>query len=40
MIYKRYEFTDQTQAEEKIDAFFDLDEDGRQSTKYVKASFY
>ena len=28
MIYKRYEFNDQVQAEEKIDVFFDLDEEG------------
>jgi len=28
MIYKRYEFNNQEQAEEKIDAFFDVDEDG------------
>lgn len=28
MIYKRYEFNDQEQAEEKIDTFFDIDEDG------------
>ena len=35
MIYKRYEFNDQVQAEEKIDVFFDLDEEGNkvQNTK-------
>ena len=34
MIYKRYEFNDQEQAESKIDTFFDLDEEGKQSTKH------
>ena len=38
MIYKRYEFNDQEQAEEKIDAFFDLDEDGNK-VQNIKASF-
>jgi hypothetical protein len=38
MIYKRYEFNDQEQAEEKIDAFFDLDEDGNK-VQNVKAAF-
>ena len=38
MIYKRYEFTDQTQAEEKIDAFFDLDEEG-EKVQNIKAAF-
>jgi len=38
MIYKRYEFKDQEQAEEKIDAFFDLDEDGNK-VQNVKAAF-
>ena len=38
MIYKRYEFNDQEQAEEKIDAFFDVDEDGNK-VQNVKATF-
>jgi hypothetical protein len=38
MIYKRYEFNDQEQAEEKIDAFFDVDEDGNK-VQNVKAAF-
>ena len=38
MIYKRYEFIDQAQAEEKIDAFFDLDEEGSKVPN-TKASF-
>ena len=38
MIYKRYEFNDQEQAEEKIDAFFDIDEDGNK-VQNVKAAF-
>ena len=38
MIYKRYEFNDQEQAEEKIDAFFDLDEDGNK-VQNIKAAF-
>ena len=38
MIYKRYEFNDQVQAEEKIDAFFDLDEEGNKVPN-TKASF-
>ena len=38
MIYKRYEFNDQEQAEEKIDAFFDLDEEGNK-VQNIKASF-
>jgi len=38
MIYKRYEFNDQEQAEEKIDAFFDIDEEGNK-VQNVKAAF-
>ena len=38
MIYKRYEFNDQEQAEEKIDAFFDIDEDGNK-VQNIKAAF-
>ena len=38
MIYKRYEFNDQEQAESKIDAFFDIDEDGNKSQN-IKAAF-
>jgi hypothetical protein len=38
MIYKRYEFNSQEQAEEKIDAFFDLDEDGNK-VQNIKAAF-
>ena len=38
MIYKRYEFNDQEQAESKIDAFFDLDEDGNK-VQNIKAAF-
>jgi len=38
MIYKRYEFNDQVQAEEKIDTFFDLDEQG-DKVQNTKASF-
>ena len=38
MIYKRYEFNDQEQAEEKIDAFFDLDEEGNKVPN-TKANF-
>ena len=38
MIYKRYEFNDQEQAEEKIDAFFDIDEEGNK-VQNIKASF-
>ena len=38
MIYKRYEFNDQEQAESKIDLFFDLDEDGNKSQN-IKAAF-
>ena len=38
MIYKRYEFNDQEQAEEKIDAFFDLDEEGNK-VQNIKAAF-
>jgi hypothetical protein len=38
MIYKRYEFNDQEQAEEKIDVFFDVDEDGKKSQN-IKAAF-
>ena len=38
MIYKRYEFNDQEQAEEKIDAFFDVDEDGNK-VQNIKAAF-
>ena len=38
MIYKRYEFNDQAQAESKIDSFFDLDQEGNK-VQNVKASF-
>ena len=38
MIYKRYEFNDQEQAEEKIDAFFDVDEEGNK-VQNIKANF-
>jgi len=38
MIYKRYEFNDQEQAESKMDSFFDLDQDGNK-VQNVKASF-
>ena len=38
MIYKRYEFNDQEQAEEKIDAFFDVDEEGNK-VQNIKAAF-
>ena len=38
MIYKRYEFNDKEQAESKIDAFFDIDEDGNKSQN-IKAAF-
>jgi len=38
MIYKRYEFNDQVQAQEKIDVFFDLDEEGNK-VQNTKASF-
>ena len=38
MIYKRYEFNDQEQAESKIDLFFDLDEEGNK-VQNIKASF-
>jgi len=38
MIYKRYEFNNQEQAEEKIDAFFDLDEEGNK-VQNIKAAF-
>ena len=38
MIYKRYEFNDQEQAEDKIDAFFDLDEEGNKVSN-TKANF-
>ena len=38
MIYKRYEFNDQEQAESKIDSFFDLDQDGNK-VQNIKASF-
>ena len=38
MIYKRYEFNDQEQAEEKIDAFFDIDEEGNK-VQNIKAAF-
>ena len=38
MIYKRYEFNDQEQAEEKIDAFFYLDEEGNKVPN-TKANF-
>jgi len=38
LIYKRYEFNDQEQAEEKIDAFFDIDEEGNK-VQNIKAAF-
>jgi len=38
MIYKRYEFNDQEQAEDKMDSFFDLDQEGNK-VQNVKASF-
>jgi len=38
MIYKRYKFNDQEQAESKIDLFFDLDEDGNK-VQNIKAAF-
>jgi len=38
MIYKRYEFNDQEQAESKMDSFFDLDQDGNK-VQNIKASF-
>ena len=38
MIYKRYEFNNQEQAEDKIDAFFDLDEEGNK-VQNIKANF-
>lgn len=38
MIHKRYEFNDQEQAEEKIDAFFDVDEEGN-NLQNIKADF-
>ena len=38
MIYKRYEFNDQEQAEEKIEAYFDIDEEGNK-VQNVKAAF-
>ena len=38
MIHKRYEFNDQEQAEEKIDAFFDVDEEGNK-VQNIKADF-
>ena len=38
MIHKRYEFNDQEQAEEKIDTFFDVDEEGNK-VQNVKADF-
>ena len=38
MIYKRYEFNDQEQAESKMDSFFDLDQEGNK-VQNVKASF-
>ncbi len=38
MIYKRYGFKDQEQAEDKINAFFDVDEDGNKVQK-IKAAF-
>ena len=38
MIYKRYEFNDQEQAESKIDLFFDIDEDGNK-VQSIEASF-
>lgn len=38
MIYKRYEFNDQEQAEDKIDAFFDLNKEG-EKVQNTKASF-
>ncbi len=38
MIYKKYEFNDQEQVEEKLEAFFDLDEDGSK-IQNIKAHF-
>ena len=38
MIYKRYEFNDQEQAESKMDSFFDLYQDGNK-VQNIKASF-
>jgi len=38
MIYKRYEFNDQEQAYSKIDAFFDIDEEGNK-LQNIKANF-
>lgn len=38
MIYKRYEFNDKEQAEEKIDVFFDVDEEGNK-VQNIKAAF-
>ncbi len=38
MIHKRYEFNDQEQAEEKINAFFDVDEEGNK-VQNIKADF-
>lgn len=38
MIHKRYEFNDQEQAEEKIDTFFDVDEEGNK-VQNIKADF-
>jgi len=38
MIYKRYQFNNQEQAEEKIDDFFDLDENGNK-VQNIKAAF-
>ena len=38
MIYKRYEFNDQEQAESKMDSFFDLDQEGNK-VQNIKASF-
>ena len=38
MIHKRYEFNDQEQAEEKIDAFFNVDEEGNK-VQNIKADF-
>ncbi len=38
MIYKRYEFNDQEQAESKMDSFFDLDEEGNK-VQNIKAAF-
>ena len=38
MIYKRYGFKDQEQAEDKINAFFDIDEEGNK-VQNIKANF-